>query len=57
MYTGNIQNNWNCCCINSKLGKTTKLLKTTLFAFENEATFMSSAAASLQLKITTKIMP
>ena len=55
MYTGNMQNNWN-YYINSKLGKTTKPLKTT-FAFENEATFMNSASAFLQLKITTKIMP
>ena len=34
----------------------TKPLKTTLFAFDNEATFMSSAAASLQLNLTTKVV-
>ena len=37
--------------------KNYKITKTSLFAFENEATLMRSASASLQLNSTTKIIP
>ena len=49
MYTGNIQ---NYCCINRKLGKTTKPQKMT-FTFENfekRTTIMSSITASFAVK-------
>ena len=57
MYTNNVQNNWHCGCINRKLGKTTKLPKTTLFAFENKVTLISAGFASLQLNSMIQILP